>query len=61
MSELTDSEMLEWIRKNCKVIYYPAIRSVTEGIPYPIEHTMEADKDTWWLLKDYAYDSRFGL
>ncbi len=40
-----DRAMLEWIRLNCRVVFYPPHPE------YPIEHTIHCGKDQWQYLR----------
>jgi hypothetical protein len=36
-----DKSLLQWIRQNCKVIYWSSPEA------YPIEHSLNCNKDMW--------------
>jgi len=43
-----DTEMLQFIRDHCKVIYWP------HDSNYPFEHNLSAGKDMWSFIRDAA-------
>lgn len=45
---MSDELFLEWISKNCKVVYFP------NDSTYPIEHDALARKDMWEHLRNVA-------
>jgi hypothetical protein len=58
---MSDATFLNWIRENCKVIYFGTLAPARDRpIPYPIEHTLAANKDQWATLRDKATKAAVG-